>query len=138
LISAITKVSFIGITAQVASAGISDNSGAMMNRKRLDSDGMITSLNSSLKTSANGCSKPSGPTRFGPTRDCMLPITLRSKYVEYATTSTTPISTIRILKLEIVTYWTIGGSEFQISTRNCGTTPVIAPRPPRARVSLHP
>ncbi len=77
--SAITNQLFIGITAQVASAGVSDNSGAITYRNLFDCDGTMTSLNSSLNTSANGCSSPFGPTRFGPTRACMLPITLRSK-----------------------------------------------------------
>ncbi len=74
-----TYQSFSGMTAQVASAGISVSSGAMTNRRRLACDGMMTSLNNSLKTSANGCSSPRGPTRFGPTRDCIRPMTLRSK-----------------------------------------------------------
>ena len=59
------------MTAQAANAGISASSGATMNRKRFERVGITTSLISSLITSAKGCSRPFGPTRFGPMRACM-------------------------------------------------------------------
>ena len=45
----------------------------------------MISLKISLNTSANGCKRPSGPTRFGPMRTCIQPMILRSAYVMYAT-----------------------------------------------------
>src|SRR5438552_6280677 len=74
-----------GITAHAASAGASDNIGAMKNSQRLAPVGTTISLNSILSTSANGCSSPSGPTRLGPIRTCIQPMTLRSASVKYAT-----------------------------------------------------
>ena len=76
----------------------------MMNRNRFDAEGTTISLINSLITSAKGCPSPSGPTRFGPTRDCMPPMTLRSKYVENATVRITPIVTITILNMTVVRY----------------------------------
>ncbi len=67
-----------GITAQIATAGISTISGAMMYMPRLTALGTMTSLSSSLSTSAIGCSRPIGPTRFGPRRTCIQPMSLRS------------------------------------------------------------
>ena len=52
----------------------------------------------------DGCNRPSGPTRLGPTRPCMLPITLRSKYVENATMRMTHMVTNRIFQVVIVRY----------------------------------
>ena len=66
-----TSVSVNGMTAHAASAGPIASSGAMKNRYRLAPDGTTISLNSSLATSANGCSSPNGPTRLGPMRTCM-------------------------------------------------------------------
>jgi hypothetical protein len=58
-----------GITAQIASAGISDRNGASRNRNLFASAGITISLNSSLTTSANGWPRPGTQnrlTRFGP------------------------------------------------------------------------
>ena len=70
-----------GTTAQAARAGISVTTGATTNSTLLAWLGTTTSLVSSLNTSANGCSSPLKPTRFGPMRTCMAPIILRSQYV---------------------------------------------------------
>ena len=40
--------------------------------------GCSTSFCINLIASASGCSSPNGPTRFGPSRDCMRPMTRRS------------------------------------------------------------
>src|SRR5581483_17132 len=40
--------------------------------------------NISFTASTAGCSKPHGPTRFGPGRICIQPMTLRSKSIAYA------------------------------------------------------
>src|SRR5205814_4188449 len=80
-----TRDSENGITAHAASAGASDNIGAIKNSQRFAPVGTTISLNSILSTSANGCSSPSGPTRLGPMRTCIQPMTLRSASVRYAT-----------------------------------------------------
>ena len=69
--SAMTNVSDSGTTAHTANAGTSDSTGAVRNRKRFAFDGTTISLRSILMTSANGCSRPFQPTRFGPTRTCI-------------------------------------------------------------------
>ena len=79
--SASTMPSANGITAHAASAGAIARIGARKNRSGSRPVGTMISLNSSLSTSANGCSSPSGPTRFGPMRTCIQPITLRSASV---------------------------------------------------------
>ena len=74
-----------GITAQAANAGTSVITGASRNSTLLAFAGMITSLISSLMTSANGWPmpgrKPKMRTRFGPRRSCIQPMTLRSHSV---------------------------------------------------------
>jgi hypothetical protein len=67
-----------GITTQAASAGMMVMIGPMMNRLGVAFAGTTISLSSSLSASAIGCSRPSGPTRFGPTRMWIQPISLRS------------------------------------------------------------
>ncbi len=76
-----TMPSANGMTAHAASAGASASIGAMKNSARLAPAGTMISLKISLKTSANGCSSPSGPTRFGPIRTCIQPMILRSASV---------------------------------------------------------
>src|SRR5690606_25720460 len=82
---AMTKSSLSGTTAHTAKAGTSETMGAITNRKRFELVGMTTSLNIILNRSANGCSSPRNPTRFGPRRCWMKPMILRSAYVKYAT-----------------------------------------------------
>ena len=94
-----------GITAHAASAGISVSIGARMKRNLFAPDGMMSSLNMSFTASAIGCSSPTGPTRFGPMRTCMYPITLRSASVRYATqpksgSAITRISTSVLTKIQ--------------------------------------
>ncbi|MNR41487.1 hypothetical protein D3C85_1598820 [compost metagenome] len=76
----------------------------------LASLGTITSFVSSLNTSANGCSNPLKPTRFGPTRTCMAPIILRSQYVRYATHRMIGTAMITILMRVQRTIQTVGPS----------------------------
>src|SRR5205814_3296030 len=92
-----TRDSENGITAHAASAGASDNIGAIKNSQRFASVGTTISLNSILSTSANGCSSPNGPTRLGPMRTCIQPITLRSARVRYATERISGIAMAMIL-----------------------------------------
>src|SRR5713226_40088 len=74
-----------GITAHAASAGIKVSIGAKMNRNLLAPVGTIVSLNMSLMASAIGCSSPIGPTRLGPRRICIQPMSFLSHKVRYAT-----------------------------------------------------
>ncbi len=82
---AMEKPGTMGITAQVAKAGISVMAGASRNSTLLDFDGTTTSLISSLMTSANGWPKPGNRpnrrTRLGPLRTCIQPMSLRSHSV---------------------------------------------------------
>ncbi|MNT39033.1 hypothetical protein D3C72_1752500 [compost metagenome] len=70
-ILASTMVSVNGITAQAASAGMMDSTGATRNSPLLDLVGRMISFISSFTPSARGCSSPFGPTRLGPIRICM-------------------------------------------------------------------
>src|SRR5260364_191099 len=45
----------------------------------------MTSFVNNFSTSAIGCNKPRGPTRFGPCRTCIQAISLRSHRIRYAT-----------------------------------------------------
>ena len=76
--SAITQPSSNGITAQATSASMKVSIGAMRNSTRLAPDGMMVSFISSFRPSANGCSRPNGPTTLGPLRSCIAASTLRS------------------------------------------------------------
>ena len=66
-----THSSLTGITAHTAKDGMSTITGAKKYIHLFALSGTITSLSSSLNTSANGWIKPHGPVTFGPTRSCM-------------------------------------------------------------------
>ena len=70
-----------GTTTQAARAGMMAMTGPRKNRPLLAAVGWITSLVSSFRPSARGCSRPRGPTRLGPRRACMKPSSLRSHKV---------------------------------------------------------
>ena len=70
-----------GTTAQAASAGMIVMIGPRKKRPRLAAVGTMISLKISLTASAMGCSRPNGPTRFGPGRIWLQPIALRSQSV---------------------------------------------------------
>ena len=78
LMSAIAQPSFTGITAQASIARAKVSIGAIRNRRRFDPDGMIVSFIIIFSASAKGCSRPNGPTTFGPLRSCIAARTLRS------------------------------------------------------------
>lgn len=75
----------IGIGAQVVSARVSAKIGDRVNRIGDESVGFVGSFRMSLIPSAIGCSRPIGPTRFGPFRSCMYPSSFRSRRVKKAT-----------------------------------------------------
>src|SRR5208282_650943 len=73
-----------GMTAQTASEGINARNGAKRNKNPLASAGTTISLKISLNTSANGWPSPGTQnklTRFGPLRNWIQPMTLRSAKV---------------------------------------------------------
>ena len=76
--SAITQPALTGITAQAASASVQVTSGASRNTPLLEPAGMTGSLNTNFKRSAKDCSRPHGPTTFGPRRICTAAQILRS------------------------------------------------------------
>ena len=76
-----TAPAWNGITAQAASAGMIVMIGAITGRSSGWPRPADHSLKISLTASAIGCSRPSGPTRFGPRRTCVQPIALRSQSV---------------------------------------------------------
>src|ERR1043165_4510097 len=93
------------ITAQSGPNGITENTmkaeataiyGAKKKIQRSAFSGMKSSLVSSLRPSAIGCSSPHGPTRIGPSLACINAEILRSRYVAYATHSATSVTTMPI------------------------------------------
>src|SRR6185503_341020 len=60
--------------------------------KRVDLSGTMSSLRMNFSRSANGCSIPPGPTRFGPSRPWMSPSTRRSANTVYATIRSTTVN----------------------------------------------
>src|SRR6267142_4653474 len=81
LMSASTTSGAKGITAHAASAGVSISTGASRNRPLFALVGTMISFISSFTPSAIGCSSPAGPTRLGPMRIWIQPISLRSHSV---------------------------------------------------------
>ncbi len=75
-----------GMTASAVRAGMTASTGARKNTVRSARAGMMSSLVTSLTKSATPWRRPFGPTRFGPRRACMKPISRRS-----ARTTTKPI-----------------------------------------------
>ena len=60
-----------GTTENAAKAVAVEMIGAITKMRVLAAFGRRSSLKTSLMTSANGCSRPAGPTRFGPGRSWM-------------------------------------------------------------------
>ena len=76
-----------GMTASAVRAGITASTGARKNTARSARAGMMSSLVTSLTRSATPWRRPFGPTRFGPSRACMKPMSRRS-----ASTTTKPMT----------------------------------------------
>src|SRR5580698_669665 len=114
-----------GITDQAAKAVTRVIIGARANRNLLDFAGMITSLVSSLTTSANGWPRPGirpkMATRLGPRRSCIQPMTLRSHSVVRATAMIRVMVTARIHRVEMVVERTMSGSAAQRVVRVLST-----------------
>ncbi|NBQ44289.1 MAG: hypothetical protein EBU23_17975 [Mycobacteriaceae bacterium] len=70
-----------GITDSVATAAITQISGASRKIVALAPSGTKSSLKVSLPRSASGCMKPKGPARLGPRRAWNRPISWRSARV---------------------------------------------------------
>lgn len=75
----------MGIGAQVVSARVNAIIGERVNKIGDESVGFVGSFRMSLIPSAIGCSRPIGPTRFGPFRSCIYPSSFRSSRVRKAT-----------------------------------------------------
>jgi len=75
----------IGSGAQVINASVSAIIGERINRVGEDIVGLFGSLIISLIPSAIGCKRPTGPTKFGPFRNCIYPKSFRSRRVRNAT-----------------------------------------------------
>ena len=76
--SATAQPAASGITAQAASASIAKTSGASRKIALLAPAGMTSSFSTNLSRSAKDCSRPNGPTTFGPRRSCTAAQILRS------------------------------------------------------------
>ena len=77
-----TKMFFAkGSTANAVSAVKVETHGANQKMALSESAGMMSSLSSSFRASAMGCSSPCGPTRMGPRRTWKSASTLRSTSV---------------------------------------------------------
>ncbi len=78
LMLARTQPSSKGITAQARMARTNDSIGARKNTGRSTPAGMTISFTTYFSASATDCSRPNGPTTFGPRRICTAAQTLRS------------------------------------------------------------
>jgi hypothetical protein len=76
--SAMTQPALSGITAHAASAKVDMTRGARRKMPLFALAGMTGSLRTNLRRSANDCSRPQGPTTFGPRRSCTAAQILRS------------------------------------------------------------
>ena len=73
-----TQPSSKGITAQARIASTKDSIGARKNTGRSTPAGTTISLTTYFSASATDCSRPKGPTTFGPRRICTAAQILRS------------------------------------------------------------
>ena len=104
-----------GIRPNAPIAQNSEMNGASRYSRGRAPSGTIDCLRSSLPRSAIGCSRPAGPTRFGPSRTWKRPISRRSTQV---ITAKKAISRLTITKALMIV---IQGPS------------TISPRPPRRR-----
>src|SRR6476646_9010545 len=70
--------------------------GPRMNKNLEEKFGMISSLKNNFNPSANGCSIPKGPARFGPLLSCKMAATFLSANVEYMAITSDPLTTATI------------------------------------------
>jgi hypothetical protein len=87
--SAITKFSQKGITAQEKRANKKVITGEKKNIKVLEEKGIIDSLDNNLTPSAIGCNNPQKPTTLGPLLLCIEAKSFLSNKVKKATASIT-------------------------------------------------
>ncbi len=86
----------IGIAAQAPSASVTLISGASRNTNLSAPAGIMSSFSRNLPRSANDCSRPNGPTTFGPLRICTPANSLRSPQIRKAQEISRPTVTSRI------------------------------------------
>lgn len=75
---AITQFALSGMTAQAASASVTETSGASRKIVLLAPAGMTGSLKTNFKRSAKDWNSPKGPTTLGPRRSCTAAQIFRS------------------------------------------------------------
>ena len=86
-----------GTTAKPISMPAAMAVGAKVNTTRSEKGGTQSCLVNSFTTSATICSRPKGPTRFGPKRSCQKPSSRRSHQMSKAAESSAPPSTGAIM-----------------------------------------
>src|SRR2546425_3175302 len=91
-----------GITLSARNAVMTGSAGAMMKTTRSAPAGIRSSLKKSLMPSAMVWSSPKGPTRCGPIRSCMWPMTFRSIQTMSGTPRRTKPRTIRTLTADSI------------------------------------
>ncbi len=74
----------IGRGIHIVNASVKASDGAIINREIDDVRGFRGSLINNFMASANGWSRPYGPTIFGPFRSCIYPSIFRSTRVKNA------------------------------------------------------
>ena len=87
------------MNTQVTSAIAKLKHGAKRNKTQLDLTGIITSLSSSFKPSANAWRTPQNPVTLGPLRLCIEASNLRSAMVKNAIVSKEAIRVISIINI---------------------------------------
>lgn len=87
-----------GIIDQLNQLNVNVNTGAAINKNKLDSPGTIVSLKINLKASAKGCKIPQRPTTLGPRRLWIPPKIFLSKSVNKATNNNIGINGGKILR----------------------------------------
>ena len=93
--SEITQPGAQGITAQTITGSTNEIIGASRNTGLSAPDGITISLTMYFTMSAKDCSRPHGPTTFGPRRICTAAQTLRSAYIRKARLISTTTITSR-------------------------------------------
>ncbi len=87
------------MNTHVTSAIAKLKQGAKRNKTQLDLTGMITSLSSSFKPSANAWRIPQNPVTLGPLRLCIEANNLRSAMVKNAMVNKEATKVIRIINI---------------------------------------
>ncbi len=111
-----------GMTASARNAGTTEMIGAMKKTALSAAVGMMSSFSASLIPSMRPCSTPNGPTRLGPSRDCMRATTRRSPQMVSSTRTTTPPKMPTTLRMTSHQgSWPNGGNSVEATTGAAST-----------------